>query len=31
MSEMAMADLIYSENVYFIIQIQSSDGSNIYR
>ena len=31
MSEMARADLIYSENVYFIIQIQPSDGSNIHR
>ena len=30
MSEMARADLIYSENVYFIIQIQPSDGSNIH-
>ena len=27
---MARADLIYSENVYFIIQIQPSDGSNIH-
>ena len=28
---MARADLIYSENVYFIIQIQPFDGSNIHK
>jgi len=31
MSGMAMVDLIYSENVYLIIQIHPSDGSNIHR
>ena len=30
MSGMARADLIYSENVYLIIQIQPSDGSNMH-
>jgi len=30
MSGMTRADLIYSENVYLIIQIQPSDGSNIH-
>ena len=31
MSGMARADLIYSENVYLIIQIQPFDGSNIHK
>ena len=29
MSEMARADLIYSENVYFIIQIQPPDSETL--